>query len=412
MQDAAADPHELTRAMNRAAFLLVGGALLGYVGAYRDRSRQRLAQLVAWPGPDRTPSASPPITSALAHAAALLRAPRVLVVWEQPEEPFRHVALFADGGVRHAREPAARFGSLVASGQADRTFLADLSIPPDPKHETARLIDPDLCATFRIRKALSAPFRRDLCRGRIFILDPASTSDDNLLLVDLIAGRLGVDLEHYLLRHQIETATALRERERLGRDLHDGLLQSLAAASIQLKLIAGRADHRVRAGVEETRALLAEEQKRIRRFVDDHRTPTTFGTEATPLEAVGQRLQELGRQWRCEVAFDTAPADLSVPPALALHVRHLLSEAVSNAVRHGSASRIQIAITRSDETLFIRVRDNGGGFRGLSGLYKDEDLKVLDVGPNSLRSRVLDLGGTVRLETSPAGALIDVTLPL
>jgi len=53
------DSSNLARTVNRAAFLLVGGTLLAYMGAYRDRSRQRLAQLVAWPGPDRSSGAAP-----------------------------------------------------------------------------------------------------------------------------------------------------------------------------------------------------------------------------------------------------------------------------------------------------------------------------------------------------------------
>ncbi|HEX2134774.1 MAG TPA: sensor histidine kinase [Microvirga sp.] len=411
LRDAPGDPNDVVRAVIRAAFLMVAGAMLGYVGAYRDRSRHRLAQLVAWPGPDRTAKAAPPIAGALAHAAELLRAPRVLVIWEQPEEPFRQVALYSDGQVQHSRGPTQRFGSLVAPGQEAATFLVDL--PSEPQRRAAPpKVDPDLCRTFGIRKALTAPFQRDLCRGRIFALDPSSSTDDDLLMVELIASRIGVDLEHHLLRQQIQTAAALRERERLGRDLHDGVLQTLAAANLQLKLSARHADAAVEAKLEETRSLLADEQQRVRRFVEDHR-PMPVGPveEISIADAVAQRLRDLGRQWRCEVECEVSPPDLRLPPVLARHVRHLLAEAVSNAARHGPAKRVRIALQASQDVLAITISDDGRGFRGLSGGYSDTDLQALNLGPASLRSRVDELGGTLQLETSPTGSRIEVRLP-
>jgi len=274
-------------------------------------------------------------------------------------------------------------------------------------------VDPDLCATFQFRKAITAPFQRDLCRGRVFVMDAGRATDDDLLLVELIAGRMGVDLEQYLLRHQLQTSAAWRERELLGRDLHDGLLQSLAAANIQLKLSARRAEAEVAAQIEETRAVLSDEQHRIRRFVEDHRpVPDVPMRDVTLADAVAKRLNDIGRQWRCDVTFAVTPPDLAVPPALARHVRHLLGEAVSNAARHGPASRIDITATRSEGVLSLAITDNGSGFPGLSGTYEDEDLKAQDLGPSSLRSRVAELGGTVRLETSPDGSRISVRLPL
>jgi signal transduction histidine kinase len=418
LQPELSGPDDLTRAIIRAAFLMVAGAMLGYVGAYRERSRRRLAQLVAWPGPDRTSKASPPIRAALAHAAALLRAPRILVIWEQPEEPFQHVALFSEGDVRHAREPSGRFGTLVAQSHAKASFLVDVAGQEEASRATKNhlappLIDRSLCAAFGLRRVLTAPFQRDLCRGRVFVMDPSGSTDDDLLLVELIAGRLGVDLEHYLLRHQIQAAAAMSERERLGRDLHDGLLQSLAAATIQIKLSANRADGDVAAQLEETRALLADEQQRIRRFVEDHRPVRAAPAGEVDLAAaVSQRLKDLGRQWCCEVNFEASPSDLKLPAALARDVRHLLGEAVSNAARHGPASRVHITIARSSDNLSIGITDDGRGFQGLCGHYEDDELKHLDVGPASLRSRVGELGGTLVLETSPDGSRIDVRLPV
>jgi signal transduction histidine kinase len=366
-----------------------------------------LAQLVAWPGPDRNPGALPPIAAALAHAAALLRAPRILVVWNQPEEPLRHIVRFSQGEVQYSCEPAGSLGNLVVPGQEAQSVIIDLSHGAVPLPVSRDFID-----RFGIRKALSAPFQRELCRGRIFVLDPAAWSDDDLLLVELIAGRIGVDLEHFLLRQEIQTTAALREREHLARDLHDGLLQNLTAAAIQLKLGGHAAETAIRDRLEEVRRLLAQEQKRIRRFVEDNRALVMSPTRVPVREVVARQLEELERQWGCEIVLQTSPADLAVSPGTAWHLRHLINEAVSNAARHGLASQVRIALTASNGHLCVSVADDGSGFRGLCGRYADEELRSMHIGPASLRSRISELGGTLSLVTSPKGSRIEARLPL
>jgi len=341
----------------------------------------------------------------------------VLVIWEQPNEPFRKIALLSDGQVRHSRQPATRFGSLVAPPHEAASVRVDTSrsaeAHPEGDRVNAPRLDPELCATFQIRTALTAPFERDGCYGRVFVIDPMSATDDDLLIVKLIARRIGVDLEHYLLRHEIQRSTALRERERLGQDLHDGLLQSLAAADIRLKLSADRVEGDLRAELEQTRSLLADEQNRIRAFVAAHRPlPKPPSKLALLYDPVAERVRDLGRQWNCEVTLDVYPRDLQVQSALAQHLRHLLSEAVSNAARHGPSSRIHIAIARSEGSLSLTVTDNGKGFPGLGGSYDGDELRARGTGPISVLSRVADLAGTLKLESSPAGSRIEINLPL
>jgi signal transduction histidine kinase len=402
------DGSNLARTVNRAAILIVGGTLLAYMGAHRDRSRQRLTQLVAWPGPDRSSGATPANAAALTHVAALLRAPRLLIVWEQPEEPFRHLEYFSYGKVEHSREPAGRFGSLVAPGFEMKTFRVDAGVAG----ATRSRVDPDLAARFAIGKALSAPFHRDLCQGRVFALDIASSSDDDLPLIELIAHRFGVDLEHYMLREEIHRTAAVEEREWLARDLHDGLLQSLAAAMIQLKLGGTAADPEVRRRLEETRALLAREQRRIRRFVESHRASGDSRRTLALRETAGQWRQALERQWGCRISLQVFPTDLAVSPGLGRHLHNVVSEAVSNAARHGLAAQIQITMTQTDGSLCVSITDDGGGFPGLSGTYHGEQLQGLGVGPVSLCSRTYELGGSLSLETSPGGSRVEVRLPL
>ncbi|WP_207541311.1 sensor histidine kinase [Sabulicella rubraurantiaca] len=447
-----ADRDELNRAIIRTGYLLVIGAMLGYVGAYRERSTRRLAQLVAWPGPQpmafhehASPNLGPPpIAPALAHAASLLCTPRVLVIWEIAEEPSRHVALWtAEDGLLYSREHAGRFGTLVAAHHTESTFSvgdADANQQPDlmteigsgrssdpgrggiPVAALSPLIDADLRRTYSIGRTLTAPFHLPLCKGRLFLLDQDKVSDDDLRLTELIALRLGVDLEHHLMRAQIGTTAALAERVRLARDLHDGVLQSLTAASIHLKLCSQQAGSGALAEqLTLIRETLTGEQRRVRNFVEDHRhsslpsmaglVPDAAAAEAKLADALEDRLRWLEREWGCSVEFWTSPEGLSVPRDLARHIRHLVAEAVSNAVRHGRASSITVSVTREPEVLRLCIADNGHGFADLEGSYGDEALATLSIGPRSLWARTKDLGGTVALRTSASGSELDIELP-
>jgi len=274
------------------------------------------------------------------------------------------------------------------------------------------LIHPDLQKTFHIQAALTAPFEEPLCGGRVFLLDRRIRINGNLLLTNVAATRIGIELDHYLLRKQLSAAAVAAERASVARDLHDGILQGLAAANIQLKVSADSAPPELKDKIARTRELLSDEQRRLRAFITQTRSerPKSVGSVelATPLQ---QHLSRLAAEWGCNVECKVNPEDLQVAPVLAQHLRHMLGEALSNAVRHGGASMMVCSVLRCGDGLRVTVQDNGRGFPSLSGTYDNVDLAAQDLGPLSLRTRVNDLGGVMWLTTSTSGTEITIELP-
>jgi signal transduction histidine kinase len=401
---------ELKRIILRTVYLMVAGVMLAYVGAFQKRSRMRLAKLVAWPGPDYRHDTLPPIGPALEHAADILCAPRVLLIWEQPDEPFRDIALWSKQGLQYSRERPDRFGAIVSEAVTDKSFLYD---PKRGGASANELIDADLRQAFSVQRALTAPFHLPACRGRIFLIDPPEApGPDTILLAELIATRIGVDLEHHLLRSEREAIAALNERARLARDLHDGVLQGLAAANIHLKLSMSQAYGEVQDQLDRTRQLLVNEQQRIRTFVETNRSDRDGFSERVNIGSqIDGLLDHLHHQWNCDIDTVIDPRDLQTTRHIAHNVRHLLAEAVSNAVRHGNASRVGVRICSRPGKIEIRIVDNGVGIQDLDGVYLDNGITANEVGPRSIRSRVLDLGGSITLRSSPAGTEIKVEIP-
>lgn len=205
--------------------------------------------------------------------------------------------------------------------------------------------------------------------------------------------------------HRIED-----ERLKLAHDLHDGILQNLTAATLQLKVCSRNCDAVTRHNLKSIQELLAAEQKRIRDFVSGGRQKND--NEDFLLTTACERvLRELSAYWRCQTSLRVVPGDAHVPSAIAEQLWLILAEGIANAAKHGGASHVLVDLERTTESLFVCISDNGSGFQGLAGTYTDETLIAQHLGPRFLCDRVRGLRGSLMLSTSPAGARLQIRLP-
>lgn len=402
---------EFTRTAIRIAYLGVMAGMLGYVSAYRERSRQRLASLAEWPA-YVSDGNSPPFASTLAHAANVLGSPRVLVVWEEAEEPFLKIASWQQGTYQEVTEAPDSFVELVPPELTTLTFATENAASQVALLRTghtrfgAPLIDRALIERFTVVGMASAPFAGTICRGRLFILDRTDFSEDHLLLTEIIASRVAIELDRQSLQLQAEHAAAMRERIVLARDLHDGVLQSLTAVGLQLKATSEQLNDENRARLEKVKTLLAHEQRRIREFVEAMRPHTSLSGETILSQNLRQTLKQVARTWDCALSFSIQPEDAAVSASLARQVSLMLSEAIANAVRHGKASNVKIGVSQSDHTLDIAVRDDGHGFGNPTLEISPQN------GPASLGGRIAALGGSLEVLNSSTGVKLRIQLPI
>jgi signal transduction histidine kinase len=404
---------DLSRTIIRAGFLLACGLMLGYAGAYRERARCRFQLLAAWPA-ITSADVDDDLQRALGHAAKVMRASEVLAIWDD-DEPCRHVALWSDGKLRCSREQPGIFGSLVDEPLSKKAFVAG----PITKHErrlfgsASAAIDRDLRRTFKMDSAITAPFETSTVSGRIFVMNRPLWSDEDLALIEIVAARIGGELERRTLQRDLEASIVLRERARVGRDMHDGVLQGLAAVSMHLKSLCSSLPETEQRELNEIRGLLLVEAQRVRSFVEESRSiaeQTSAGmVELRP--QLDRQAELLGAQWNCGIETTIDPQDLTTSVSTGRAIRHLVTEAVSNAIRHGHASQVRISVSQEADMIQLTLRDNGNGFENLSGSYRSGDLELASSGPQSLRSRVEDLGGVLYLTSSSDGAEIAIEFP-
>ena len=122
-------------------------------------------------------------------------------------------------------------------------------------------------------------------------------------------------------------------------------------------------------------------------------------------------LAETARSWNCALSFLVEPDDVKVSRKVAAQLSLMLPEAIANAVRHGKASQLGVTVRKADDGLTIVVRDNGGGFRAAASNDNDSDPRAPDIKPASLLERVGEMGGSLEVLSSSAGAELRIRLP-
>lgn len=396
---------ELNVMIMRSAYFVVAAGMLGYFGASRDRSRQRLARLADWPSDSVTSDRILWLKSIIQHAAEVLGDPRLLIVWEDQEEPMGSVGYWSEGALKLfdiadeafwsvqnlEKQPSdGIFGNMAAQIEHVRSLL----------HSIAEL---NAGGISPIRRAYSAPFSGLRYRGWLFVLDPACHPEESVLLTNIIAVRIGAELERLALLQQVSITARSEERVRLARDLHDSILQDLTAAGLKLKAATGRVPEEARPELALVSALMLEQQRRIRMFVENAHSFNHRAQTALTL-ALDNCVKSLGRQWNCEISIAVHPPESDVSARISAEIVQLISEATANAVRHGHATKLDITAVCNLHELILQIDDNGHGIT----TGRDDPGKK----PISLSARVRDLGGVLSIIRHTPGLAMHIRLPI
>ncbi|WP_313807403.1 histidine kinase [Sphingobium sp.] len=397
-QDLTDGDSELNLVIMRSAYFLVAAAMLGYFGAYRARSSQRFAQLASWAVAPASLNEPEWLRDVLHHASGLLEASRLLLVWHDREKPEGMAALFGPEGLRIAgglgpafwQERAANLVNDDLPGRIERSEFEAIALATGGpvRH------DGHLC---------SASFEGMRNRGRLYVLDLRYRQEDAASLVRIIARRIGQELERLALTQAIAESARDQERVRLSRDLHDSVLQDLTAAALKLKAAMTHVPAEARGALQGVNALMIEQQRRIRLFVESSRRTDVF-TVRHLSSTLSQNVNNLCDQWGCDIGLTIDPPDLEAPALVHRELVQLLSEATANAVRHGGATRLQVDLSKVEQGLTVAISDNGCG---MAVGEADDQTR-----PRSIRARVEDMDGSLAITRYAPGLAMRIEVPL
>jgi signal transduction histidine kinase len=212
-------------------------------------------------------------------------------------------------------------------------------------------------------------------------------------------------------------AVATEERNRLARDLHDGVLQSLTGIGLRLAAVRSLLEKDPRAAGEALAAvqrLLTAQQRDFRFFIQELRPRPRREGEVSLAFQVTELVHRIELEWGLRAELRADGLEEPIPESLAREVYNVIREALVNAARHGEASAVRLEVRKEggegEERLCITVADNGRGFP-FQGRLSHAELAERRLGPRNLFERVSSLQGTLDLESGAGGARLEIALP-
>jgi signal transduction histidine kinase len=210
-------------------------------------------------------------------------------------------------------------------------------------------------------------------------------------------------------RKRQQYQAVLNERTRVARELHDTVEQGLAGIALQLEAVAGSfqsAPEAARQSLDVARQMLRYSLEETRRSVMDLRSQALESRDlAGALESLARQMT-VNTRAQAHVRVTGAPRRLDA--AEEHHLLRIGMEALTNALKHGGATRIDIELRFGPDGTNLIVSDNGQGLES-----PDRTTAGAHFGLQGVRERVDKLGGLLNIDSTPGeGTRLAVSVPV
>ena len=216
-------------------------------------------------------------------------------------------------------------------------------------------------------------------------------SEDELGQLAVSLNRMAEQLQNLL--HTRQELAAMEERNRLARDLHDGVKQQVFATTMQLgaaRALIEEDPETAQKHLDQAEQLTRQTQTELAEIIRELR-PATLGISGL-IPAIDEQLVAWSRLNYISVSIQVKAAR-RLSSEIEQCLFRVTQEALSNIARHSQATQIEFEIIYDDDNVALSISDNGKGF----------DVTFVEdkgVGFRSMRERIQDLGGEFRIESS------------
>lgn len=291
---------------------------------------------------------------------------------------------------------------LLGAIMNERQTLRIPHIEDDPRSAGFPAGHPEMCTMLGVpimvgEQLFGMLYLTDREDGQMFSLD-------DQILVETLAGYAALAIAGSQLREQHNRLALLEERQRIGMELHDGVIQSLYAIGMYLDLMRTTGEWKsdnVKQAIDGLNGVIED----IRRYIMDLKS--TPYRDKTIREALHEIVAHLYIPKDLEIVVE---APEQYPPFAQDEfesICFIAREALSNAVRHADATQVVVYCRQYDNHLQMSIRDNGKGFDANSAEYQE------GMGLRNIRQRALLHRGQANLESVPGeGTTLTITIPI
>ncbi len=246
---------------------------------------------------------------------------------------------------------------------------------------------------------LGVPIRRKNRRlGNLYLTNKLTADEfsvEDQLIIELLAAHAGVAIENARLYEAVQTLSVVEERQRIGMDLHDGVIQSIYAVGLTLEYVkaqlvdgdVGGAAERLDTALDALNGTIRD----IRAYILDLRPPRL---ENDDLNGAFNRLLaefKANTLMQADLRIESGTLD-KLSGGVSQVLFHVVQESLSNAAKHSRASRVDVRIVKDANSVHLTVRDNGRGFA-----LEDTEQRF-GHGLRNMRDRAAAIGGELTIK--------------
>jgi signal transduction histidine kinase len=423
-------PFEINMLTLRCAYLLMVGLLMGYLAEGEKALQSEAAATAQIIGKAQVGGGlKATLDGMLGEILAVFGASRGMIVAEQidsgrmflweairpgrgrrVEVDQREVERSQQGAYRSSDETSGWIARKTRGGAYRLVALE--SGPPEAGTAAEAGGLPDVllgCGT-----VLAAPFRLgNEWQGWIYLLEVRKTfrwRKELRFLRRIVDAAAPAAYNAYLL-NRMRSQIGAQERGRVARELHDGAIQSLLAAELQMHVLRKKpGDAASPAGpLDEVQTLIHEQVLNLRELMEKIRPIDPDPRRLR--EFLAEQVEKFERETGIVATFQGDGAPVRLTGRACRELIRILQELLFNVRRHSGAERVEVRLSSRDGTCTLEVADNGRGF-DFAGRLGLSALEAMRKGPRVVQERVRTLGGQLEIESQPGnGARLEITLP-
>jgi len=221
-------------------------------------------------------------------------------------------------------------------------------------------------------------------------------TSEELALLAGIGRQIGLAVENARLYDQAEAAAATAERNRLARELHDSVTQSLFSVTLYaeaaVRLIEGGNAQEAADHVRSLRDTSQDALREMRLLIFELRPPALAKTGLA--DALQARLRAVEARGGVQSELEVSGTE-RLPLALQEELYHVTQEILNNVLKHAHAQHVRVQIELCDPDICLEIRDDGVGFDPATAA------EAGGMGLRGVRERAQKLGGTLEVESAP-----------
>ncbi|MCJ7551905.1 MAG: GAF domain-containing sensor histidine kinase, partial [Anaerolineae bacterium] len=225
---------------------------------------------------------------------------------------------------------------------------------------------------------------------------PGGFVQDDVRIVSLFANQAAINIEHARLNEQAGQLAVLEERQRLARELHDSVVQSLYSMALyadaaRLALTAGKHDVIV-SHLQELRETAQSAMYDMRLLIFELHPPAL--EQEGLVTALRIRLAAVEARAGVQAELEVE-GERRLPIAMEQELYRIAQEALSNIMKHAQAQHVTLRIRFNGKAVSLQIQDDGAGF----------DLRSAEssggMGLRSFAARAARIGGRVTVDSKP-----------